>query len=120
MCHAEDDRSDCSNRRKIHVQSGDKKMGRVLQNWLLFSFGWKAAVLLSMRVCQWRLPTFNLVLSPKEMVFSINYVVRNGTDTFYIFCLPNERWCGTSVPKDLVPGVTSGWPWATLCAIGMG
>ena len=29
----------------------DKKTGRVLQNWLLFSFRWKAAVLLSMRVC---------------------------------------------------------------------
>ena len=27
----------------------------------------------------------------------IKYVVRNGTDTFYIFCLPNQWWCGTSV-----------------------
>ena len=34
----------------------------------------------------------------------IKYVVRNGTDTFYIFCLPNQRWCGTSVPIGFGPG----------------
>ena len=33
----------------------------------------------------------------------IKYVVRNGTDTFYIFCLPNQRWCGTSVPIGFGP-----------------
>ena len=33
----------------------------------------------------------------------INYVVRYGTDTFYIFCLPNQRWCGTSVPIGFGP-----------------
>ena len=33
----------------------------------------------------------------------IKYVARNGTDTFYIFCLPNQRWCGTSVPVGFGP-----------------
>ena len=33
----------------------------------------------------------------------IKYVVRNGTDTFYIFCLPNQRRCGTSVPIGFGP-----------------
>ena len=33
----------------------------------------------------------------------IKYVVRNGTDTFQIFCLPNQRWCGTSVPIGFGP-----------------
>ena len=47
----------------------------------------KAAVLLSMRVCQWRLATFNMVFITKGD--GIKYVVRNGTDTFYIFCLPD-------------------------------
>ena len=47
---------------------------------------------------------FYHVLSPKEMVLKcIKYVVRNGTDTFYIFCLPNQRWCGTSVPIGFGP-----------------
>ena len=87
--------------KRIHVQSHDKRMGRVLQNWLLFSFGWKAAVLLSMRVCQWRLPTFNLFFITKGD--GIKYAGRNGTDTFYIFCLPNQRRRGTSVPIGFGP-----------------
>ena len=35
----------------------------------------------------------------------IKYVVRNGTDTFYIFCLPDsdQRWCGASVPIGFGP-----------------
>ena len=33
----------------------------------------------------------------------VKYVVRNGTDTFYIFCLPNQRWCATSVPIGFGP-----------------
>ena len=84
VCHAADDCSDCSNRRKIHVQSHDKKTGRVLQNWLLFSFGWKAAVLLSMRVCQWRLPTFNMVLSPKEMVLNMWFAMARTHFTYFV------------------------------------
>ena len=35
----------------------------------------EAAVLLSMRVCQWRLPTFNMVLSPKEMVLNMCFAM---------------------------------------------
>ena len=33
----------------------------------------------------------------------IKYVVRNGTDTFFIFCLPNQPWRGTSVPIGFGP-----------------
>ena len=33
----------------------------------------------------------------------IKYVARNGTDTFLIFCLPNQGWRGTSVPIGFGP-----------------
>ena len=71
----------------------------MLQNWLLFSVGWKAAVLLSMRVCQ------NGHFQPGFITKGDGnkYVVRNGTDTFFIFCLPNQPWRGTSVPIGFGP-----------------
>ena len=49
----------------------------------------------------------------------IKYVVRNGTDTFYIFSLPDsdQRLCGASVPIGFGP---CGWVEVTRCAIGMG
>ena len=60
-----------------------------VQNWLLFSFGWKAAVLLSMRVCHWRLPTFNMVLSPKEMVLNMCFAMAR-THFNYFVCQTND------------------------------
>lgn len=44
----------------------------------------KAAVLLSMRVCQWRLATFNMVLSPKEMVSNMWFAMARTHFTHFV------------------------------------
>ena len=109
----------CAVRRMIvlTVQAGGRSMSIVMTRKrglccriVCFSdFGWKAAVLLSMRVCQWQVAHFQHGFITK--VDGIKYVVRNGTDTFSIFCLPNQRWCGTSVPIGFGPWGNSRMAW---------
>ena len=89
----------CAMRRMIvlTVQTGGRSMSRVMTRkrgvccriGYFFSFGWKAAVLLSMRVCQWRLPTFNIVLSPKEMVLNMWFAMARTHFTYFV-CQTND------------------------------
>ena len=50
----------------------------------------------------------------------IKYKVRNGTDTFYMFCLPNQRWRGTSVPIGFGPWGNFRFAWGNPACHGDG
>ena len=133
VCHAEDDRSDCSNRRKIidvwHKRCA-MRLAQVLANgagsrrgsygnqtnpwpesWqengacaaeLVAFLIWMEGSCFAVNACvPMAVAHFQLVFITKGD--GIKYAGRNGTDTFYIFCLPNQRRRGTSVPIGFGP-----------------
>ena len=133
VCHAEDDRSDCSNRRKI-IDVWRKRCAMPLVQVLVNAVGSRRGSYRNQTnpcpeswqengACAAELVTFLIWM--EGSCFAVNacvpmavahfqhgfitkgdgikYVVRNGTDTFYIFCLPNQRRCGTSVPIGFGP-----------------
>ena len=133
VCHAEDDRSDCSNRRKM-IDVWRKRCAMRLAQVLVNAVGSRRGSYRNQTnpcpeswqengACAAELVTF--LIWTEGSCFAVNacvpmavahfqhgfitkgdgikYVVRNGTDTFYIFCLPNQRWCGTSVPIGFGP-----------------
>ena len=50
----------------------------------------------------------------------IKYVFRNGTDTFLLLCLPNQRWRGTSVPIGFGPWGNFRFAWGNPVCHGDG
>ena len=114
VCHAEDDRSDCSNRRKI-IDVWRKRCAMRLRQVLVNAVGSRRGSYRNQTnpcpeswqengACAAELVTFLIWMEGSCFaVNAVTYVVRNGTDTFYIFCLPNQRWCGTSVPIGFGP-----------------
>ena len=144
VCHAEDDRSDCSNRQKI-IDVWHKRCAMRLAQVLVNGAGSRRGSYRNQTnpcpeswqengACAAELVTFLIWMEGSCVAVNacvpmavahfqhgfitkgdgIKYVGRNGTDTFYIFCLPNQRWRGTSVPIGFGPWGNFQMAWGNL------